>query len=182
MAKRRGQQWFLGALVLLLVLDAGVYFGLVQPLASMSFDEKTQAALAVQVERAQAEVARLGQIERDLPATTTHLDQFVTQHFLAEQAGYSAIVEELERAAAAVGVRPGRVDFHPYAVRERPELVRIEIETTVEGRYQSLLGFLGVLERSANFYLLQRLDLASATRGGSLKLNLKLDTYLRKRT
>lgn len=181
MAKRTGRQLFVGALLLLLGLDAVIYFGVVRPLDFADFDEKAQAALAFEVERARAEVERLEQIEGNLPATIAQLDRFVAQHFLGEEAGYSGMVGELERAAADVGVRRGRVDFHPYSVRERPELVRIEITTTVEGSYLNLLRFLEALEQPANFYLLERLELASATRGPSLKLDLKLETYVRRR-
>lgn len=176
----RGQRWFLGAMVLLLALDGAVYFGVVAPRRSRRLDEQVAAMLEPQVEQAAQEVARLERIERDLPATMQQLDRFLNQHFLAEEAGFSAIVDELEGAGDHSGVEPGRVDFRPYGVRDRPELVRIEITTTVEGGYRNLLRFLEALERSGNVYLLERLGLASTIGQGKLKLDLTLETYLRR--
>ena len=179
MAKRRRPLLVLGAALLLLLLDAVVYLVFVQPLRSGQADEKA-TALQSQMDRATAEVARLERIERELPGATRRLDEFVNQQFLAEEVGYSGLVGELERAATDMGVRPGRIDFLRYPVRERPELVRVETTTTLEGSYANLLRFLEALERSGNFYLLKRLGLASTTPGGKLKLDLTLETYLRR--
>lgn len=180
MRNRRTRQWFLGTMVALVALDAAVYFAWVRPLQSAALDEKEMAVLEREMERSAAEVARLERIEHDLPGATVQLDRFVTQHFLAEQAGYSALVGELARTVADAGVRSGRVDFRSFGARDRPELLRIEMTTTVEGSYPNLLRFLEALERSENFYLLKRLELASTTSGGSLRLDFTLETYLRR--
>lgn len=180
MAQRNRQRMYWGVLLALLVLDAAVYFFWVRPARHARLDPGEVAALEREVERLETEVARLERIERALPRATRELDGFVQQHFVPAGAGSSALVSELERAAAEAGVRAGRVDFHPRPVRDRPELTRLEITTTVEGSYANLLRFLDALERSGNFCLLDRLSLVAGTRGGSLKLDLGLTTYLRR--
>lgn len=181
MPNTRRQRWFVRALLVLLVLNAGVYFLLLRPLTAEPIDERAVAALEAEGERAGQEVARLAGMERNLPVTAQQLNQFAREHFLDENAGFSAIVAELEQAAAQVGVRPGRVDFRSDAIKDRPELVRLEITTTLEGGYENLLRFLEALEQAQHFYLLKRLGLGSTTTGSSLQLDLTLETYLRRR-
>lgn len=180
MLKQRAQQFFIGALALLLALAAGVYLWVVRPQQTTALDEQRLAHLEQQVEVVAAEVARLERIEREVPTAGQQLNQFVEQHFLPEEKGFSVIVGEFERAAANVGVKPGRVDFRSYDVKERPELVRVEITTAVEGGYAGILRFLETLERSGNFYLLARLGLSETPARSGLRLDLTVETYLRR--
>jgi len=165
---------------LLLIADVVIYLVIVRPQRPRARSEVAAvAALEAQVARTREEVQRLRRIVRELPATRKQLDDFLVQRFPSEEAGYSVVVAELESAATDSGVRPGRANFRSYVVREHPELVRKEITTTVEGGYVNLLRFLEHLERSVNFYLLDRLGLVSTATSGTLKLDLTIQTYFR---
>lgn len=56
--------------------------------------------------------------------------------------------------------------------------MQVDIATSVEGDYDSLIQFLNKLEHSDNFYVLDSLTLASSS-AGKLRLNLQLRTYFR---
>jgi len=183
MRRRRGWWVYFSLLAALVVADTGVYWFVVRPQEVTPLDAEALAELGRQVAQAEAEVTRLKRIEQALPTAGKDLSQFGARHFHAERTGSSALLAAFERAADDVGVRPGRVEFRSYELKDRSELVRMEIRTTVEGGYRNIVQFLETLERSANFYLVERLGLvASQARGsgGDLQLSLKLSTYLRR--
>jgi len=180
MTRARAYVVFWVVVAVLLAADLVVYLVLLRPPGVAARPEtEALASLEQQVAQIAQEVQRLRRIEQELPATRKQLDDFLARRFLSQDAGYSRVVDELERAATDSGVRPGRADFRTHSVREQPELVREEITTTVEGGYVNLLRFLEHLERSPNFYLLERLGLVSSAASGSLKLDLTIHTYFR---
>ncbi|MGH9812869.1 MAG: hypothetical protein ACRD4T_07005, partial [Candidatus Acidiferrales bacterium] len=65
--------------------------------------------------------------------------------------------------------------------KERPEMLQLQINTSVEGSYANLLRFMEELERSPHFFLVQDLNVASQ-RGGEVKLEMTLLTYFRRGT
>lgn len=180
MARWRTYGIFWLVVALLLAADGVIYLVLLRPQRSPARTEIDAVAdLEHRVAQAVQEVQRLRRITQELPATRKQLDDFLAQRFLSQDTGFSVVVDELESAAADSGVRPGRASFRSYPIREYPEVVRMEITTTVEGGYVSLLRFLEHLERSANFYLLDRLGLVSTATSGTLKLDLTIQTYFR---
>ncbi len=183
MRRRRGWWVYFALLAALVVADTGFYWLVLRPQEATPLDEAALAELGRQVAQAEAEVTRLERIAQALPTAGRDLSQFVAEHFHAEQTGSSALLAGFERVAGDVGVRPGRIEFRSFELKDRPELVRMEIRTTVEGGYRNIVQFLETLERSAHFYLVERLGLAASQErgaGGDLQLDLQLSTYLRR--
>lgn len=178
----RRRHWVYLSLVCLLLLDGVVYFGWVRRLAGLPATEPAQlAALEREVGGRVAEVARLRRVRDQLPQLRPQLDKFTAERFPSERAGFSRVAEELDATASETGVQLGRVAYQSQEEKDRPELLRIEITTNVEGGYPNLLHYLEALERSPRFYLINELNVVG-TEGGSVRVEMKLATYFRRST
>jgi len=124
-----------------------------------------------------ADNTRLERFRTELPADEKEWDQFFTTHFHPAGAGYSAISEDLGDLSRSAGLRSDTISFHQHTPDARG-LVEVDINTAVEGDYDSLVQFLNKLEHSENFYVLDSLALASSSLG-KLRLNVQLRTYFR---
>src|SRR5713101_1417251 len=164
------------ALAVVLVVDAGLVF--VNWRASAADPRALQQQLKDakrQRDLLDADVRRAQEIEKRLPEVKHECDQFFTDELREASSGYSSIVGDLGGIAKSAGLRTDSITFRQHELANRGV---VEVATTVEGDYPSLVSFINGLERSHNFYLLDSLQLASST-GGSLKLNLQLRTYFR---
>ena len=92
-------------------------------------------------------------------------------------AGYSAISTDLARIASESGVN---VSSEKYDQKESDvqSLQRVEVEAEVSGDYLPLVKFINTLERSKVFFIIDDLELGGQA-SGSVKLRIKLETYLR---
>lgn len=168
------------AFLALLGVDAGVYWGWVRrPGAQAGADPAQVARLNQEVAERAAEVARLGRLREQAPRLRPQLDQFVAARFLPERTGFSRVAAELDDAAAQADAALGRVAYDTTPEKAQPDLVRVEMATSVEGDYPALLDFLGALERSPQLYLLNDLSLVG-TQGGQVRLEMRLATYFRR--
>jgi Tfp pilus assembly protein PilO len=124
-----------------------------------------------------ADNTRLERFKAELPADEKQWDEFFTTHFHPAGAGYSAISEDLGGLSRSAGLRSDAISFHQHPADARG-LMQVDITTSVEGDYDSLVQFLNKLEHSDNFYVLDSLALASSSLG-KLRLNVQLRTYFR---
>lgn len=173
----------LSGLLLLLLVDVGVYFLWVRRPAAAEPETNPGelARLEEEVNQRAAEVDRLKRVRGEAPRLQPQLERFIQGHLLSERAGYSRMAADLEQAARQAGVELGRISYE--APEEREEnlsgLKRVEISTSVEGGYSDLLGYLRVLEASPRLYLINELNLASARRG-RVRLEMRVVTYMRR--
>lgn len=176
------RHWIYLGLVALLLGDALVYFGWVRPdiVATRPPGDPTQVArLEQEVAARVKEVARLRRVREQAPKLRPQLDQFTAERFLPERTGFSSVAAELEEATGGTGVRLGRVSYESQAEKARPELLRVEINTSVEGGYPNLLRYLEELERSPHCYLINNLGVVGAE-GGAVRVEMRLVTYFRR--
>ena len=174
---RRG---ILAGLFLLLVADAAAYAGWVRrPAGQPEMDPAELVRLEREVEARATEVARLERVREQAPRLRPRLEAFAVEHLLAERTAYSRLAADLEQAARQAGVQLGQVSYDTREEKSQPDLVRVEITTSVEGSYADLLEYLGALERSERLYLIDELNVAGV-RGGRVRLELRLAAYLRR--
>jgi hypothetical protein len=140
------------------------------PPAQLKFLARQHALMAADITRAQ-------KIREDLPAVEKQSDGFFRDEFRPVGSGYSALVDDLGTLARSAGIRTEGFSFRQQPPDKRG-ITQIEISTTVDGDYPSVVKFIDSLERSDSFYILDSLSLASGT-AGALKLNLQLRTFFR---
>ena len=133
--------------------------------------------LAIQAKLLRADVLRGQKIRASLPQARAECDDFYNDSFLDGATGYSRIETDLGQIASHAGVKTTGFSFKQKPIKERG-VTEISISTSLDADYPAVIQFINGLERSKNFYLLDRLHLASSTAGG-LRLEIELHTYFR---
>ncbi len=167
-------RWTLGVV---LALDLVLLLVYLRPGASPQEQKNEELRLQRQHDLLAADVRRAMEIKQRLPQVLRECDEFFAKELRPAATGYSSIVADLGALTQKAGLRTNAITFRQHDIANRG-VVEVEVTATVEGDYPSLVSFINGLERSANFYLLNSLQLASSS-GGGLKLNLQLRTYFR---
>jgi Tfp pilus assembly protein PilO len=175
------QSWkkWTGIVLALLLLADGALVGYLWQLNQQGPEEirAQRNRLATQAKLLKADVARGEKIRASLPQVKESCDEFYSQSFLDGITGYSDIETDLDSIAAKAGVKTSGFSFKQKEVKERG-VTEISIDTTVDADYPAVIQFINGLERSKYFYLVDDLQLGSASTGG-IRLQIGLHTYFR---
>jgi len=172
------KKWTGVALGLLLLADVALV-GYLWQMNQQGPDElrAERNRLATQAKLLKADVARGEKIRASLPQIKKSCDAFYDQSFLDRITGYSDIETDLDSIAAKSGVKTSGFSFKQTDVKGRG-VTEISIGTSVEADYPAVIQFINGLERSKYFYLLDDLQLGSAS-SGAIRLQIGLHTYFR---
>ncbi|MGH9788218.1 MAG: GspMb/PilO family protein [Candidatus Acidiferrales bacterium] len=174
------RRWIYWGLVVLMAAEVAAYVGWVRGLAErIEVDPATLMSFESEVTQRAAEVQRLRRVREQAPTAAPKLDAFAAERFWDEKEGYSRTLAELTEAARSSGVRVSATQYRENQLKERPEMLGVQLTTSVEGSYANLLRFMEELERSPHFYLVRDLNVATQ-RGGEVKLEMSLVTYFRR--
>jgi len=127
-----------------------------------------------QLQQKTREVEPLRGLDKKIPFAHKQIDQFYAQRLPAQD---SAISADLGKAASQTGVRIVSIKYtikDPLPVGVR----RLEIEADLAGDYLQLVRCINALERDQLFFLVDSVGLGGE-QGGVVKLQLKLETYLK---
>ena len=138
--------------------------------ADVDLLKRQNALLAADVTRAEA-------IRKQLPAIDEQCDTFFKQNLPPAESGYSSLIASLGSLTTSAGLRADGFTSH-QDVPDKRGVVTVEITTSVNGDYPSVVRFIDGLEHSDTFYVLEGLSLAPDS-AGQLKLALQLRTYFR---
>ena len=163
------------AATLLLIVDVALLVYLFSPLRPRPSVRQAELEQArSELELKQKQVAPLLGMDQKLQKAQVDLDQFYRQRLAARG---SAIAAELGKLAAASGVQlsGARYENDDSGVAG---LTGVKIQVGVEGAYPSTVKFINGLERDRMFFLLNSIAL-DQQQGGTVRLQLKLETYQR---
>jgi len=166
------------AMIALLVVDVLAIAFLLSPLRSNQQQREhdlEQAKNDLQLKM--QEVKPLLGMEDKLKNADKDLGKFFNSRLPERQ---SAIVTELARLAQQNNVRISQEKYEPK-VSDLPELTEVQIDTSIEGDYISLVKFINALERDKMFFTVKSLQLTSEQQSSNVKLALKTQTFLRNR-
>jgi type IV pilus assembly protein PilO len=90
---------------------------------------------------------------------------------------YSAIAEEMGKVADQNGTNIAQVKYHPED-EEGGGLRAISIDSLLSGDYLHVVKFINALERDKMLFIVNSINLGDA-KGGTVKLQLKMQTYMR---
>ncbi|HWY54348.1 MAG TPA: GspMb/PilO family protein [Terriglobales bacterium] len=127
-----------------------------------------------QLQQKTREVEPLRGLDKKIPIARKQIDQFYAERLPAQD---SAISTDLGKVAAQSGVKIGSIK---YSMKEgdMAGVQRVEIEADLAGDYLQLVRFINALERDQMFFLVDSVSLGGE-QGGVVKLQLKLETYLK---
>ncbi len=161
------------ALAVLLLVDVAAAAMLMTPLAgreNLRQDQLRQLWLNLKGRQS----APWRGLDKKIPQAQQDIDAFYRDRF---PTGYSAISTEMGRIASETGVK---VSSEKYTQKDSGmnDLRLVEIEADVSGDYVPLMRFINSLERSKNFFTVDDVQLGGE-QSGTVKLQIKLETYLR---
>jgi microsomal dipeptidase-like Zn-dependent dipeptidase len=133
--------------------------------------------LAAQELLLRADVERARKIRASLPQVGKDCEAFYRESFLSAASGYSSVQADVNALAAKAGVRTSGLTFKQKDIAGRG-VTEISMQTGVSADYPALIRFINNLERSKYFYMLDDLQLGSAS-PGEIRLELTLHTYFR---
>ena len=161
------------AVLLALDLFAGAF--LLSPLGrSRSAQEDDYNRIRVDLKAKMSESLPLRGMDKKLPQAETDLATFYKDRFPAQS---SAVPEELGRLASANGVRVSEVRYSSDPAGQAG-LQRVSMDATLAGDYLQAAKFINALERDRMFFVIREVTL-SDQQGGFVRLELKLETYLK---
>jgi type IV pilus assembly protein PilO len=162
-----------GALLLALDLLAGAF--LFSPLGrSRRSNEEDYDKLRVALKSKMSESLPLRGMDKKLAQAETDLAAFYRDRFPTQA---SAVPEELGKLAGANGVRVSEVRYSSEPA-DQPGLQRVSMDATLAGDYLQTAQFINALERDRMFFVIREVTL-SEQQGGFVRLELKLETYLK---
>jgi len=171
------------ALVALLVVDVLFFIlGFMPSGQSFTGQKSDLEKLRDDLKVRQVAVAHLKKVEAALADSRQKGDEFYTTKFLPQTTGYSRVMEEVDKLAKSAGVKKGGVAYAAAEVKNRPDLIAVDITTAVEGDYGKIVQFVNQLEQSPMFLTVDSLGVSTGQTQGQAKivrLALKLVTYFR---
>src|SRR5581483_848716 len=163
------------AMIAMLGVDLLAVIILFSPLVG-SGESRRQEMQQLQAELRQKtrQVEPLRGLDKKVVLASEQIDSFYRDRLPTRE---STISEELGKLAAQRGIKIGQAK---YDTKESEDvgLTPFFIEATCQGGYLQLMRFINGLERDKTFFIVNSVVLGDA-QGGTVKLQLKLETYLR---
>jgi type IV pilus assembly protein PilO len=163
------------AMIAMACVDVVALILLFSPLVGSGDSRKQEMQQLATEERSKTkQVEPLRGLDQKVKVANQQIDQFFKERVPARG---SAISEELGKVASQSGVKIGQVKYDT----KDPEpvgLAPMQIEVNCQGDYLQLVRFINALERDKVFFIVNSVVLGDA-QGGTVKLQMKLETYLK---
>ena len=163
------------AIITMAAIDVVGVIILLSPLVGSGESRKQEMQqLQSELRQKTRQVEPLRGLDKKVVLASQEIDTFYRERLPDRE---STISEELGKLASQSGVKIGQAK---YDTKEAEEvgLTPFFIEATCQGDYLQLMRFINGLERDKTFFIVNSVVLGDA-QGGSVKLQLKLETYLR---
>ena len=163
------------------VIDAAALVYLAIPLrAGVAQPEQVQQQAQEEYRRLSHTTVPLRGIDQKLAQAQKDDTVFIERRLPSR---YSDVVEELGRLANANHINIGAVAY-TTTPGELPGILNLEMHAGLVGQYVNLVKFMNSVERDKMFFIIESIGLSGQTgqatqRTGEVRLDMKLDTYLR---
>ncbi len=169
---RRRLTWLMMILVVLDVLAIGV---LVSPLVSSQTRRNEEfQAIRTQVVAKEKQVVPPEQVQTRIAEARQQIEAFYKDRLASEN---SSISEQLGKLAAENRINLTQAKYKAESTAI-PGLRRLKIDATLVGDYVQEVKFINALERSHVLFLVDSITLGEQ-QGGNVRLELKLETYMK---
>jgi type IV pilus assembly protein PilO len=178
---RRTRQRVKIVLASLAVIDVVAVAIYLSPLVGSELSRQEQMKqLWSELQQKTRQVEPLKGLPQKIPVARQEIDQFYKDRLPAQD---SQISDEIGKLANQSGIRIGDIKYKmadpdKAADLERMGVDRVSIEADLAGDYLQLVRFINALERDKVFFLLDSVVLGGE-QGGVVRLQLKMETYLR---
>ena len=163
-----------------LLFDVVFYWSAFRPLEVREQEAVTTiATLEEHLSQRSKTVAQLRSVvERAATARSTG-DKLIDKITIGRQVAFSTLVAELDVAANKAGIegRDRTYDIEP--IEDSEELRIVRINTNFQGRYENVVRFLNLIDRSEKFLIIESLGASPLATSGSLQVTMRIDTFVR---
>ncbi len=171
-ARRR----LIATIIALGVLDVIALILLLSPLVSSPRAQQEEVnRLQEEVQKKVRVVIPPNQVQARIVQARQQIDGFYKERLPAQS---SAIVAELGKLAAANQITLTQATYRAPKDSGVPDLRLVSIDASLLGNYLQEVKFINALERSHLFFLVDSVTLGEQ-KGGTVRLQLKLETYLK---
>lgn len=134
------------------------------------------AALREEVARERAAVEALRDRADAMAANARDTERLFREVLGSRREALLPVIEEIHAAARAEGLVLGNESYQADAGVDAPSRFRVQLP--VSGSYDQIVGFLGRIERSKHFLVIDDLSLG-AVEDNRARLNIRLSAYYR---
>jgi type IV pilus assembly protein PilO len=174
---RETRKKLMPVVIALVVLDLACVGYLFSPAGrSRQARQREYVKLRQQLVAKQQEVLPTRGMDQKLKQASKDITGFYDTRFPTE---YSSVAEELGKIAADTGVHVSGVKYDEKDAAIEG-LRKVTMELSISGDYLQEVKFINSLERSKMFFLIDGITLAEQQ--GNVRLQLKLETYMREAT
>lgn len=161
----------------LLALNAAVFLAFTLPRTLQERNAASRVvALREEVARERGRVAALRERAETLTANARDVERFARERLRPRAEALLPMLDEIHRAAAEEGISLGRESYTRDEAQEGlPSRVRVALP--VSGRYEQIVGFLGRLERSKQFLIVDQLSLGTDGGPGEARLAIVVSAF-----
>jgi type IV pilus assembly protein PilO len=159
-------------LAVLLCVDFACLVVLLSPLGRSRLDEI--ASLQVQLKSKSQQVQPLRGLDKKVVVAKQEIADFYKDRLPSD---YSAIAEQMGKLASQNGTTLAQAKYHPEDL-EPGGLRPVTIESLLSGDYLHVVKFINALERDKMLFIVNSIAVGDA-KGGTVRLQLKLSTYLK---
>jgi len=140
--------------------------------------EARLGSLRAQIRRKEQNVARLETLVEKSRKAREEGDAFMAKYFLDRRTASSTIISELRDTAAEAGIKQQEQTFSFEPIEGSDNLYMMTISGNYEGRYEDLVKFLNLLDRSPRFLILDTLTASPERTAGTLSVNFKMYAFV----
>ena len=132
-----------------------------------------------QVQRAAADLTRLRALVKKVETARRDQNAFVARYFIDRRTASSTIVTELNTAASRAGLSPREHQFGFEPIEGSKEFSMMTIAANYEGKYSDLRQFIGALDKSDRFLIIEDITAAPQQEAGKLAARFKMNAFVR---
>lgn len=125
-------------------------------------------------------VAALRERAEAMSANARDSERFLRELLKPRPEALLPALDEIHRAASEEGISLGRESYTPEEAKAGTP-ARIRVQLPVAGSYEQIVGFLGRIERSKHFLVIDQLSLDAGVAGGEARLAIVLSAYYQER-
>lgn len=163
------------AVAVLVAVDVVAAVVLFSPLVGSTASRRQELnSLWSELQTKTKQVEPLRNLDKKVIVANRQITEFYNKRFPGQD---SQIVTEFGKLAVANGVTIEQVKYKVQP-EEFEKLHTVEIEAELSGNYVALAKFINAVERDDTFFIINSIGLASEQKG-AIKLQLKLETYLK---
>ncbi|MGH9345396.1 MAG: hypothetical protein ACRD19_16740 [Terriglobia bacterium] len=180
MSQQRRKKWAEKAakvILVLVILDILAYAAMERPLSSLVVRKQDQFTGArLEWQRQRENLALLQKRVAALPVERRQIQAFVDHHIPARREAFSRAATLIENLTQRSQVELSAIKYTPDKPGGGP-IGRLNLDTSVKGSFENLLGFAHALETANDFIVVRSFKFA-AEDGGVLALHVNADLYL----